>query len=126
MKISVSEMIDALGELSLKEMGVLRDELDSAMEARRPIEKEKFKSQVENMAKELGLRLDEIFEDPRSPSALPKFINPANPEQTWAGIGKRPHWLRQKLENGHKVSDFLSENLTDDDRLKIEAALAKQ
>lgn len=37
----------------------------------------------------------------------PKYRNPANPRQTWAGRGLRPRWLVAALKGGRrKLSDF--------------------
>lgn len=41
------------------------------------------------------------------PPVLPKFQNPADPAQTWAGRGKQPRWLVAQLKAGKKASDFL-------------------
>src|SRR6185437_10970571 len=40
------------------------------------------------------------------PKVLPKYRNPNNPSQTWAGRGKRPRWLRAQLRSGRKLDDF--------------------
>ena len=37
----------------------------------------------------------------------PKYRDPAKPENTWAGRGKRPHWLEIELAAGKKLEDFL-------------------
>ena len=37
----------------------------------------------------------------------PKYRNPANPTQTWAGRGMAPKWLAAELAKGRKVEDFL-------------------
>ena len=37
----------------------------------------------------------------------PKYRNPANPSETWAGRGLRPRWLVEALKGGKKkLSDF--------------------
>lgn len=41
------------------------------------------------------------------PEVLPKYRNPKNPEETWAGRGKQPRWLRGQLRSGKKLEDFL-------------------
>jgi DNA-binding protein H-NS len=41
------------------------------------------------------------------PPVLPKFQNPANPTETWAGRGKQPRWLVSQLKAGKKMNDFL-------------------
>lgn len=37
----------------------------------------------------------------------PKYRDPAKPECTWAGKGKQPGWLKEKLEAGASLDDFL-------------------
>jgi DNA-binding protein H-NS len=37
----------------------------------------------------------------------PKYRNPANAEETWAGRGKPPRWLATYLDNGRRIEEFL-------------------
>jgi DNA-binding protein H-NS len=37
----------------------------------------------------------------------PKYRNPANPSETWAGRGQPPRWLAAELKTGKKLEDFL-------------------
>ena len=37
----------------------------------------------------------------------PKYRNPDNPAQTWAGRGLKPKWYRQALASGRKEKDLL-------------------
>src|ERR1700739_227393 len=41
------------------------------------------------------------------PPVLPKYQNPKDPSETWAGRGKQPRWLVSQLKAGKKVDDFL-------------------
>jgi DNA-binding protein H-NS len=41
------------------------------------------------------------------PPVLPKFENPSDPSETWAGRGKQPRWLVAQLKAGRKMNDFL-------------------
>jgi DNA-binding protein H-NS len=41
------------------------------------------------------------------PPVLPKFQNPADPTETWAGRGRQPRWLVFQLKAGKKINDFL-------------------
>jgi DNA-binding protein H-NS len=36
----------------------------------------------------------------------PKYRNPKNRAETWAGRGATPRWLRAMLKSGHKLEDF--------------------
>ena len=37
----------------------------------------------------------------------PKYRNPADPSQTWAGRGQQPKWLASQLGGGKRLEDFL-------------------
>ena len=41
------------------------------------------------------------------PKVLPKYRNPRNRNETWAGRGKQPRWLTALLRSGKKLDDFL-------------------
>jgi DNA-binding protein H-NS len=41
------------------------------------------------------------------PPVLPKFQNPSDPTETWAGRGKQPRWLVSQLKAGKNINDFL-------------------
>jgi DNA-binding protein H-NS len=36
----------------------------------------------------------------------PKYRNPKNRAETWAGRGATPRWLRAMLKSGHKLEEF--------------------
>jgi DNA-binding protein H-NS len=37
----------------------------------------------------------------------PKYRNPDNPSETWAGRGLKPRWVVSALKGGHKLEDLL-------------------
>ena len=37
----------------------------------------------------------------------PKYRNPSNPAQTWAGRGQQPKWLAAETGKGRSLEDFL-------------------
>jgi DNA-binding protein H-NS len=39
-------------------------------------------------------------------AVAPKYRNPENPAETWAGRGLRPRWLTAAIKSGKKVEDF--------------------
>lgn len=47
---------------------------------------------------------------PLSPEKEPKgpahYRDPANPFNTWTGLGKRPIWLSEYIAAGRKLSEF--------------------
>jgi DNA-binding protein H-NS len=43
----------------------------------------------------------------RRGAVAPKYRNPENPSETWAGRGLRPRWLSSALKSGRKIEEFL-------------------
>jgi DNA-binding protein H-NS len=39
-------------------------------------------------------------------SVAPKYRNPENPSETWAGRGLKPRWLAAAMKGGGKLEDF--------------------
>lgn len=39
------------------------------------------------------------------PAVRPKYRNPDDPSQTWAGRGKTPRWMNKMLATGHSIED---------------------
>jgi DNA-binding protein H-NS len=39
-------------------------------------------------------------------AVAPKYRNPENPAETWAGRGLKPRWLAAALKTGKKLEDF--------------------
>jgi DNA-binding protein H-NS len=42
----------------------------------------------------------------RGSKLAPKYRNPKNRTQTWAGRGSKPRWLTESLKRGKKLQDF--------------------
>ena len=40
------------------------------------------------------------------PTVIPKFRNPDDPSQTWAGRGKQPRWFVSQLRSGRPMDDL--------------------
>jgi DNA-binding protein H-NS len=39
-------------------------------------------------------------------AVAPKYRNPENPSETWAGRGLKPRWLTAAIKGGKKIEDF--------------------
>src|SRR5712664_4380307 len=46
------------------------------------------------------------------PRVFPKYRNPAEPSETWAGRGKQPRWLAAQLKSGKQIDDFKIDSAT--------------
>ena len=69
------------------------------------------KSQLDHRLQQLGLNASGSAEKLNHarrpyPQVFPKYRNPAQPAETWAGRGKQPRWLTAQLRSGKKLDDF--------------------
>lgn len=63
---------------------------------------------LEHRLRKLGVADSELRRDRRPyPKVFPKYRNPKNHSETWAGRGKQPRWLAMQLRSGKKLTDFL-------------------
>jgi DNA-binding protein H-NS len=92
-----------LKSMSVDELWNLHEEV--ADELSRKIATEK--SKLDDRLHRLGPADDRLKHERRPyPKVLPKYRNPNNPAETWAGRGKKPRWLRTQLRSGKKLDDF--------------------
>jgi DNA-binding protein H-NS len=96
-----------LKSMSIDKLTKLRDQVDTALHSRvaderRTLEAELTKlsrlSTSQSRSKGLGLGV-------RGPVA-PKYRNPENPSETWAGRGLTPRWLAAAIKAGKKLEHF--------------------
>src|SRR5258706_16460181 len=96
-----------LKSMSIDKLTKLRDQVDTALHSRvaderRTLEAELTKlsrlSTSQSRSKGLGLGV-------RGPVA-PKYRNPENPSETWAGRGLTPLWLAAAIKAGKKLEHF--------------------
>jgi DNA-binding protein H-NS len=98
---------DSLSSMSVDELWSLHERVIVALGRKMEAEK----ATLENRLQTLGgtIRSKPNGDRPRRPypKVLPKYRNPKDPRETWAGRGKRPRWVRVQLRLGRKLDDFL-------------------
>jgi len=106
-----------MDERSLTEMAV--DELWDLRQSITAILASKLETQKNELDKRLRrLKANAVLEQAVEPShrpypaATPKFRNPARPDQTWSGRGKRPRWVTELLNAGISINDFQISEVT--------------
>jgi DNA-binding protein H-NS len=94
-----------LKSLSLDELWELHEAL--VVELTQQIARER--GVLEDRLRKLGTRVPAVAkrERRRYPRVLPKYRNPKNRHETWAGRGKQPRWLAAQLRSGKQLDDFL-------------------
>ena len=96
---------DSFESMSVDELWNLHEsvvaELGRKMAAERAV--------LENRLRQLGSVGSQVEGRGRRPypKVLPKYRNPKNRRETWAGRGKQPRWLKAQLRGGKKLADFL-------------------
>jgi len=92
----------------LKSMSV--DELWSLHEQVYAILASKIEEEKQRLDRQLRLithrRVSRNRERRPYPAVAPKYRNPTQPSETWAGRGNQPRWLRAQLRSGRKLDDF--------------------
>ena len=88
-----------LGEMETDDLWLLHIQVSKLLKQR---------IQQERRRLEERLRLLRTPASARRPNPVvpPKYRNPDQPLETWAGRGKQPRWLVAQLELGKRIDDF--------------------
>ena len=119
--LSLRELEDLIGAARGRLSSATKDHIDST------------RSKIQHILAEAGLTLEQVFQKPqkkvgRSTGPVPpKYANPANPEQTWSGRGKRPLWFIAALDKGaSEASLLIAADKTDGDQNAAAKKTAKK
>ena len=94
-----------LKSMSVDELCSLHEFVASALAHRIPTEKARLDQRLRELR--LGAEPHKMSHARRPyPKVFPKFRNPAEPSETWAGRGKKPRWLTAQLKSGKRIDDF--------------------
>ncbi len=101
-----------LKSMNFNQLGDLIKKAQSRQEELSREKASKLREKINALVKAEGLHLDDVLGRTaargRARGKLkPKFRNPADPNQTWSGRGKRPNWFRAAIDSGKKESDLL-------------------
>jgi DNA-binding protein H-NS len=103
--------------LSPKELESLINQAQSRMESARTEQVQAVRIKIDALLRASGLQLADVFPGrggkggkqraKRAGAGIPKFRNPANPEQTWTGFGKKPAWFVDALKKRGVTAESL-------------------
>ena len=100
-----SKMTQAeFGSMSVDELWALHSKVSLILARKMREEKARLESRLRQLDR--GVEVKEDSARRPYPKVLPKYRNPAQPTQTWAGRGKTPRWLSAQLKSGKKLDDF--------------------
>jgi DNA-binding protein H-NS len=93
--------------LSTEELWVLRQKVTATLQAKIIAEKKLLEDWLSQLNGRFRVEQTSESSQRRSyPTVFPKFRNPEQPSETWAGRGKKPRWLTAQLKSGKQIDDF--------------------
>ncbi|MCB1510461.1 MAG: H-NS histone family protein [Hyphomicrobiaceae bacterium] len=99
-----------LDKMSLTDLVELERKVKVAISSARERERVEVKEKVEELIRNAGFSLDELFTRGRGgnkgKTVAPKYANPANPAETWSGRGRKPNWLVARINKGASIEEF--------------------
>lgn len=106
-----------LSHLSVAELERVISQAKSLVETKQVDAIKEGYAQIEKIARDLNMTLEELIAAGREKGARTKsasrkpvearYRNPQNTSETWTGRGKPPRWLAAKMATGAKKEDFL-------------------
>ncbi len=97
---------DDLKSMSVDELWELHEAIVAELGRKMAAERAMLENRLRQLASASGSQVPPRARRPY-PKVLPKYRNPKNRQETWAGRGKQPRWLTAQLRNGKKLEDFL-------------------
>lgn len=95
-----------LDKLSLEELKDLKKRVETAIKGFEKRRKKEALIAAQKAAQEHGFSLEDILGEKSGSKGLPKYANPANPEQTWTGRGRQPAWVKDALAKGKSLDSL--------------------
>jgi DNA-binding protein H-NS len=92
--------------MTVDELWALRSEVSSSLVKRITAEKTKLERRLRQLKTDSAPAENVRRERRPYPQVFPRYYNPVNPTETWAGRGKQPRWLFAQLMAGKKLDDF--------------------
>jgi DNA-binding protein H-NS len=90
---------------SIDELWEFREEIATVIVAKMIAEKSVLEDRLGKLSRQT--QVDQPSKKRRSyPTVYPKYRNPNEPSETWAGRGKKPRWLVAQLNSGKRLDDF--------------------
>ena len=91
--------------MSNDELWALYDGVSEVLAARLVAEKDVLETRLTLLSSQSHTPQSRRFKRPYPP-VLPRFRNPEDPSETWAGRGRQPHWVAKQLRSGKRIEEF--------------------
>jgi DNA-binding protein H-NS len=94
---------DDFNSMSLDQLWALRLEISSVLANKITAEKATLEKRLRQLQ---GNDISSQRDRRAYPQVFPKYRNPADPAETWAGRGRQPRWVTEQLRSGKELDDF--------------------
>ena len=94
-----------LKSMSLDKLSKLKDQVETILRMKVADQQQSLEAELTKLSRLSTSRLRSKGPGVRGPVA-PKYRNPENPSETWAGRGLKPRWLSAALKAGKKLEHF--------------------
>ena len=97
-----------LKSMSVDRLTVLRRQVDAMLHTKVVEERRNLQDQLNRLERltSTGTGAKGVGRGGTRGAVAPKYRNPDDPSQTWAGRGLKPRWLAAALKSGGKIEDF--------------------
>ncbi|MGQ0594671.1 MAG: H-NS histone family protein [Gammaproteobacteria bacterium] len=106
-----------LTKLSVADLANLSKRLDTEMKRRNSGETKRVLAKIRELAASVGMSVGDLanHKSPRRTTRTtsgrmskrpPKYANPRDPSQTWAGTGRQPLWFKDALSSGKSADEL--------------------
>jgi DNA-binding protein H-NS len=98
-----------LKSMSLDKLVALRSQVEATLASKVAGERRALESELSKLTRFQGdgVRSKLGARGGLRGAVAPKYRNPENPGETWAGRGLKPRWLSAAIKSGKKQEDFL-------------------
>jgi DNA-binding protein H-NS len=94
-----------LKSMSLIKLSKLKDQVDAVLHTKITDQRRSLEAELAKLSRFSTSQLRSKGRGVRGPVA-PKYRNPENPSETWAGRGLKPLWLAAAIKAGKKLEHF--------------------
>jgi DNA-binding protein H-NS len=97
----------SLQSMSVEKLYSLRGQVEAALAAKVTEERRTLQAELGKLERfGVGRMSGKALRGGRMGPVAPKYRNPDNPSETWAGRGLKPRWISAALKAGKKLEDF--------------------
>jgi len=91
--------------MSIDELWMFRERIAAALIAKMYTAKRVIEDRLGELDQKVPTKIAKPARRPY-PKVRPKFQNPDDPSEMWAGRGKQPRWISKQLRSGKRLDDL--------------------